>query len=156
MSDFLLLGGITNAVNVPSLSAEEAPRLKPYMALAEKLGALVGQIAGNEIRSIDVEVEGAAAELNIKPITGAVLAGLMGTWSDTVNMVNAPYPREGARARRARDPQRARGRLSHARRGHGRDRRTGRGASRHLVRQPRAAAGRTSSGFRSRPSWPAR
>jgi D-3-phosphoglycerate dehydrogenase len=91
MSDFLLLGGITNAVNVPSLSAEEAPRLKPYMGLAEKLGRLVGQIAGTEIRSIDIEVEGAAAELNIKPITGAVLAGVMRTWSDTVNMVNAPY-----------------------------------------------------------------
>src|SRR5215216_820606 len=91
MSDFLLLGGITNAINVPSLSAEEAPRLKPYMALAEKLGRLLGQIAGTEIRSIDVEVEGAAAELNIKPITGAVLAGVMRTWSDTVNMVNAPY-----------------------------------------------------------------
>jgi D-3-phosphoglycerate dehydrogenase len=91
MSDFLLLGGITNAVNVPSLSAEEAPRLRPYMALAEKLGRLIGQTTGTEIRSIDVEVEGAAAGLNIKPITGAVLAGVMGTWSDTVNMVNAPY-----------------------------------------------------------------
>jgi D-3-phosphoglycerate dehydrogenase len=91
ISDYLLLGGITNAVNVPSLSAEEAPRLKPYMGLAEKLGRLVGQIAGTEIRSIDVEVEGAAAELNMKPITGAVLAGVMRSWSDTVNMVNAPY-----------------------------------------------------------------
>jgi D-3-phosphoglycerate dehydrogenase len=91
MSDYLLLGGITNAVNIPSLSAEEAPRLKPYMSLAEKLGRLVGQIAGTEIRSIDVEVEGHAAELNLKPITGAVLAGLMGTWSETVNMVNAPW-----------------------------------------------------------------
>jgi D-3-phosphoglycerate dehydrogenase len=91
MADYLLLGGITNAVNMPSLSAEEAPRLKPYMALAEKLGRLVGQIVGTEVRSIDIEVEGAAAELNIKPITGAVLAGLMGTYSDTVNMVNAPY-----------------------------------------------------------------
>jgi D-3-phosphoglycerate dehydrogenase len=91
MSDFLLLGGITNAVNVPSLSAEEAPRLKPYMGLAEKLGRLLGQIAGTEIRSIDVEVEGAAAQLNIKPITGAVLAGVMRSWSDTVNMVNAPF-----------------------------------------------------------------
>ena len=90
MSDFLLLGGISNAVNMPSLSAEEAPRLKPYMALAEKLGRLVGQVAGADIRSVAVEVEGAAAELNIKPITGAVLAGLMGTYSDTVNMVNAP------------------------------------------------------------------
>ena len=91
MSDFLLLGGITNAVNMPSLSAEEAPRLKPYMALAEKLGRLVGQVAGADIRSVAIEVEGAAAELNIKPITGAVLAGLMGTYSDTVNMVNAPF-----------------------------------------------------------------
>jgi D-3-phosphoglycerate dehydrogenase len=91
MSDFLLLGGITNAVNMPSLSAEEAPRLKPYMALAEKLGRLVGQVVGTQVRSVDVEVEGAAAELNTKPITGAVLAGLMGTYSDTVNMVNAPY-----------------------------------------------------------------
>jgi D-3-phosphoglycerate dehydrogenase len=91
MADFLLLGGITNAVNVPSLSAEEAPRLRPYLALAEKLGRLVGQVVGPDIRSIDIEVEGAAAGLNIKPISGAVLAGVMGTWSDTVNMVNAPY-----------------------------------------------------------------
>jgi D-3-phosphoglycerate dehydrogenase len=91
MSDFLLLGGITNAVNVPSLSAEEAPRLRPYMSLAEQLGRLVGQVAGTEIRSIDVEVAGHAATLNVKPISGAVLAGVMRCWSDTANMVNAPY-----------------------------------------------------------------
>jgi D-3-phosphoglycerate dehydrogenase len=91
MSDFLLLGGVTNAINMPSLTAEEAPRLKPYMALAEKLGKLVGQIVGEEVRGIAVEVEGAAAQLNPKPITGAVLAGLMGTYSQTVNMVNAPF-----------------------------------------------------------------
>ena len=91
MSDFLLLGGVTNAINMPSLTAEEAPRLKPYMALAEKLGKLVGQIVGEGVRSVSVEVEGAAAQLNQKPITGAVLAGLMGTYSQTVNMVNAPF-----------------------------------------------------------------
>jgi D-3-phosphoglycerate dehydrogenase len=91
MSDFLLLGGVTNAINMPSLSAEEAPRLKPYMALAEKLGRLVGQVLGEDVRSVAIEVEGAAAELNQKPITGAVLAGLMGTYSQTVNMVNAPF-----------------------------------------------------------------
>jgi D-3-phosphoglycerate dehydrogenase len=91
MSDFLLLGGVTNAINMPSLTAEEAPRLKPYMSLAEKLGKLVGQILGEDVRSVSVEVEGAAASLNQKPITGAVLAGLMGTYSQTVNMVNAPY-----------------------------------------------------------------
>jgi hypothetical protein len=50
MSEYLTRGGVTNALNVPSLSAEEAPKLKPYMALAEKLGSLVGQIEGRVSR----------------------------------------------------------------------------------------------------------
>ncbi|MFC3711883.1 phosphoglycerate dehydrogenase [Sphingoaurantiacus capsulatus] len=91
MADFLISGGVTNALNMPSLSAEEAPRLKPYMALAEELGSLVGQLVSEEVRGVTVEVEGAAAELNMKPITAAVLAGLMRQHSDTVNMVNAPH-----------------------------------------------------------------
>ncbi len=91
LSDYLMTGGVTNALNMPSLSAEEAPKLKPYMALAEKLGSLVGQLAADDLDNIAIEVEGAAAELNIKPITGAVLSGFMRRYSDTVNMVNAPY-----------------------------------------------------------------
>ena len=91
MSDFLLSGGVTNALNVPSLSAEEAPRLRPYMQLAERLGSLVGQLVTDGVSAVKIEVEGAAAQLNIKPITAAVLAGLMRTHSDTVNMVNAPF-----------------------------------------------------------------
>jgi D-3-phosphoglycerate dehydrogenase len=75
---------------MPSLSAEEAPKLKPYMALAEKLGSLVGQLATGAISGVAVEAEGAAAELNGKPITSAVLAGFLGTQTATVNMVNAP------------------------------------------------------------------
>jgi D-3-phosphoglycerate dehydrogenase len=90
MADFLVSGGVTNALNMPSLSAEEAPKLKPYMALAERLGSLIGQLEGDAIKGVSIEVEGAAAELNQKPITGAVLAGLMRVYSDTVNMVNAP------------------------------------------------------------------
>ncbi len=91
MADYLLTGGVTNALNMPSLSAEEAPKLKPYMALAEKLGSLVGQLAHDAISGLSVEVEGAAAALNQKPITGAVLAGYMRVHSDAVNMVNAPF-----------------------------------------------------------------
>ena len=91
MADFLVSGGVTNALNMPSLTAEEAPKLKPYMALAEKLGSLIGQLAHGSLSGISVEVEGAAAALNQKPITGAVLAGLMKVHSDTVNMVNAPF-----------------------------------------------------------------
>ena len=90
MADFLVAGGVTNALNMPSLSAEEAPKLRPYMALAEKLGSLIGQLEGDAIKAVAIEVEGAAADLNQKPITGAVLAGLMRVYSDTVNMVNAP------------------------------------------------------------------
>ncbi len=91
LSDYLTRGGVTNALNMPSLSAEEAPRLKPYMALAEKLGSLVGQLAHGSIKGLSIEAEGAAAELNLKPITGAVLSGFMRVHSDTVNMVNAPF-----------------------------------------------------------------
>jgi D-3-phosphoglycerate dehydrogenase / 2-oxoglutarate reductase len=91
LSDYLINGGVTNALNMPSLSAEEAPKLRPYMALAEELGSLIGQLAHDNLTSISIEVEGAAAQLNIKPITGAVLCGLMRRYSDTVNMVNAPY-----------------------------------------------------------------
>jgi D-3-phosphoglycerate dehydrogenase len=90
MADFLMSGGVTNALNMPSLSAEEAPRLKPYMALAEKLGSLVGQLAHGSIDRISVHSEGAAAELNPKPITSAVLSGFLRTQTATVNMVNAP------------------------------------------------------------------
>ncbi|WP_085218338.1 phosphoglycerate dehydrogenase [Allosphingosinicella indica] len=91
IADFLTTGGVTNALNVPSLSAEEAPKLRPYMQLAEKLGSLVGQLEGQRMTGVAIEVEGAAASLNQKPITAAVLAGLMQVYSDTVNMVNAPF-----------------------------------------------------------------
>ena len=83
-------GGVTNALNMPSLSAEEAPRLKPYMALAEKLGSMVGQLAHGSIDRVSVHSEGAVAELNPKPITSAVLSGFLKTQTATVNMVNAP------------------------------------------------------------------
>ncbi|UIP06444.1 phosphoglycerate dehydrogenase [Erythrobacter sp. SDW2] len=91
LADYLVNGGVTNALNMPSLSAEEAPKLKPYMGLAEKLGSLVGQLAHGNLTQISIEREGAAADLNGKPIEGAVLAGFMRRYSDTVNMVNAPY-----------------------------------------------------------------
>ncbi|MFM5948936.1 MAG: NAD(P)-dependent oxidoreductase, partial [Novosphingobium sp.] len=91
MADYLVSGGVTNALNMPSLSAEEAPKLKPYMALAEQLGSMVGQLTTGSIPRISIHAEGAAAELNIKPIVAAVLAGFLRVQSATVNMVNAPF-----------------------------------------------------------------
>jgi D-3-phosphoglycerate dehydrogenase len=89
MADFLLTGAVSNAVNMPSLSAEEAARLRPYMVLAEQLGSFAGQLTETGIRTVAIEYEGAIAELNIKPLTAVVLTGLLAPQLASVNMVNA-------------------------------------------------------------------
>ncbi len=90
MSDYLLTGAISNAVNVPSVTAEEAPILKPYMKLAELLGSFCGQMVDGPIDAVSLEFEGHAAKLNAEPIKAAALAGLLRPQVDSVNMVNAP------------------------------------------------------------------
>jgi D-3-phosphoglycerate dehydrogenase len=90
ISDFLLTGAVTNALNMPSLTAEEATRLAPYMKLAEQLGSFVGQLVESFPREIAVEFEGHAAELNVKPLTATALTSLLAPQLDSVTMVNAP------------------------------------------------------------------
>src|SRR5215472_10743152 len=90
MAAFLLTGAVTNAVNMPSLSAEDARRLKPYMKLAGQIGSFAGQLADSRIKSVAIEYEGAIAELNVKPLTATALAGLLAPQLAAVNMVNAP------------------------------------------------------------------
>ncbi len=90
MSDYLLTGAVSNAVNVPSVTAEEAPILKPYMKLAELLGSFCGQMVEGPVEAVSIELEGHAAELNAEPIKSAGLAGLLRPQVDSVNMVNAP------------------------------------------------------------------
>jgi D-3-phosphoglycerate dehydrogenase len=90
MSDFLLTGAVTNALNSPSVTAEEAPRLKPFVALAEKLGAFAGQMLDVTIKAIDIAYEGEVAALNVKPMTATVLAGVLRPMLAEINMVSAP------------------------------------------------------------------
>jgi len=90
MADFLLTGAVTNALNMPSVTAEEAPRLRPYMKLAQQLGSFAGQLTRSGLKSVKIEYEGQAAELNTRPLTAIALAGLLGPLLDSVNMVNAP------------------------------------------------------------------
>ncbi len=89
MTDYLLNGAVSNAVNMPSITAEEAPRLKPYMKLAEQLGTLAGQIVDKPITKIEISYEGAATSVNTRPLTAMALASVLKTQSDSVNMVNA-------------------------------------------------------------------
>jgi len=90
MADFLLSGAVTNALNMASITAEEAPRLKPFGALIEKLGAFAGQVADEGIEAVEIEYEGDVAQLNTKPLTAIALASLMRPLIPDVNMVSAP------------------------------------------------------------------
>jgi D-3-phosphoglycerate dehydrogenase len=90
IADFLLTGAVSNAVNMPSLTAEEAARLKPYMVLAEQIGSFAGQLTETGIRAVEIEFEGAIAALNTKPLTAIALTGLLAPQLASVNMVNAP------------------------------------------------------------------
>ena len=89
MSDYLLTGAISNALNTASVTAEEAPKLKPYMTLAAQLGSFSGQITSSGISKVEIEYLGRAATLNTKPLTSIVMASFLGVMSDSVNMVNA-------------------------------------------------------------------
>ncbi len=90
VADHLLTGAVSNALNMPSISAEEAPRLKPFVALAQTLGALAGQMVDAELQAVEVAFLGEVAELNVKPLTAAALAGVLRPALAEVNMVSAP------------------------------------------------------------------
>jgi D-3-phosphoglycerate dehydrogenase len=90
ISDYLLTGAITNALNMPSISADEAAKVKPWIALSEKLGAFAGQLTDSSIQSVEILYEGTAADLNQRALTQAALAGLLKPTLSGVNMVNAP------------------------------------------------------------------
>jgi D-3-phosphoglycerate dehydrogenase len=90
MSDYLLRGAISNAVNFPSISAEEAPKLRPFIALAEKLGSFAGQLTESGIKQVRLTFEGVVAQMNTKALTSAAVAGLLRPMLQEVNVVSAP------------------------------------------------------------------
>jgi D-3-phosphoglycerate dehydrogenase len=89
MSDYLLKGAISNAVNFPNITAEEAPRLTPWVKLAEQLGSFAGQLTETSIKGVRIEYSGEVATLNTKPMTAAALAGVLRPLLADVNMVSA-------------------------------------------------------------------
>ncbi len=90
ISDYLLTGAVTNALNMPSISAEEASRLRPFIELIDKLGSFAGQIADDGLEAVEIEYEGEVAHLNTQPLTATALAALMRPLMPDVNMVSAP------------------------------------------------------------------
>ena len=90
ISAYLMSGEISNALNFPSITAEEAPRLTPWVKLAETLGSFAGQLTEDPITGIRIEYEGSVAALNVKPMTAAALFGVLKPQMQEVNMVSAP------------------------------------------------------------------
>jgi D-3-phosphoglycerate dehydrogenase len=90
MSDYLLKGAISNAVNFPSITAEEAPRLKPFIALAEKLGSFAGQLTETGLETVRITYQGDVAHMNTRALTSSAVAGLLRPMLADVNVVSAP------------------------------------------------------------------
>ena len=90
MSDYLIKGAVSNAINMPSITAEEAPRLRPFVKLAEVLGAFVGQVTEDPIKEVEILFDGATATMNTRALISATLAGLIRPQVADVNMVSAP------------------------------------------------------------------
>ena len=89
MADYLLDGAVTNALNMPSLTAEESKRLSPYMTLVGQLGGFVGQLNEDAMKEIHISYQGDVTELNVRPLTAIVVEGLLRPLMSSVNMVNA-------------------------------------------------------------------
>ncbi|MFN7929853.1 MAG: ACT domain-containing protein [Blastocatellia bacterium] len=86
---FLTTGEISGAVNMPAVGAEALAHLRPYLALGEKLGRFQSQIYGHSVSEIEIKYNGEVSDLDVRPITSAILASLMANTSDRVNQVNA-------------------------------------------------------------------
>lgn len=90
MSEYLTRGAVSNALNMPSISAEEAPVLTPFIRLAQHLGAFVGQVTDEPIKKVEIIYDGRVAGMNVHALTSAAIAGLIKSQVDDVNMVSAP------------------------------------------------------------------
>jgi D-3-phosphoglycerate dehydrogenase / 2-oxoglutarate reductase len=90
VAEYLLSGAVSNALNMPSVTAEEARIMGPWLKLAEHLGAFVGQLTDEPIQSIEVVYNGVSKDMNLKALNCAAIAGVMKATNPDVNMVSAP------------------------------------------------------------------
>lgn len=90
MSDYLLTGAVTNALNMPSVTAEEAKVMGPWIKLSGHLGNFIGQMTDEPITAINILFDGVVSDMNLKALTAATIAGIMKKANPDTNMVSAP------------------------------------------------------------------
>lgn len=90
MSDYLLTGAVTNALNMPSITAEEAKVMGPWVSLSGHLGNFIGQMTDEPITAINILYDGEVSEMNLEALNCGVIAGILRKVNPDVNMVSAP------------------------------------------------------------------
>lgn len=90
MANYLLTGAVENALNMPSVTAEEAQVMGPWVKLAGHLGSFTGQMTDEPIKAINILYDGVVADMNLEALNCAVIAGIMKRANPDVNMVSAP------------------------------------------------------------------
>ncbi len=90
MSDYLLTGAVANALNMPSVTAEEAKVMGPWIKLAGHMGNFTGQMTDEPIKAINILFDGSASEMNLEALTASAIAGIMKKANPDTNMVSAP------------------------------------------------------------------
>ena len=90
MSNYLLTGAVENALNMPSVTAEEAKVMGPWIKLADHLGSFSGQMTDEPIKAINILYDGVVSDMNLAALNCAVVAGIMKKANPDVNMVSAP------------------------------------------------------------------
>ncbi|ROU01211.1 phosphoglycerate dehydrogenase [Histidinibacterium lentulum] len=90
MSDYLLTGAVQNALNMPSVTAEEAKIMGPWIALSGHLGGFIGQMTDEPIKAINILFDGQVSTMNLAALTSSTVAGIMKATNPEVNMVSAP------------------------------------------------------------------
>ena len=149
MADYLLTGAVVNSLNMPNVSAEDAPKLAPYLELAEKLGSFAGQLTDTDIKAVSIEYEGQVAALNIKPLEPGRADGRAAPAAQFGEHGQCPGDRPRARHRGGRGQARARQRLQLDDPPHGHHRPLYARRHRHAVRR-QASAHRRHQGHRDR------
>jgi len=90
--DYLVHGTIRNAVNFPSIPADQVATLQPWINLADLMGSFTSQLFGDAVTELTVEYRGDVTAMNCLPITIAAIKGMLNPiLNETVNFVNAPF-----------------------------------------------------------------
>ena len=90
MANYLLTGAVENALNMPSVTAEEAKVMGPWIKLSDHLGSFIGQMTDEPIKAINILYDGEASEMNLEALNCSLIAGIMKSVNPDVNMVSAP------------------------------------------------------------------